>query len=743
MSGRGAGRALSRRDFLRVGSGLTFFVALEAAGCRNVGDPSAAGNVRAGEPPEAPDPEATGYREANKTPFGAWVRIGADDSIVIYNPAAEMGQGSMTSLPLILAEEMDADWAKVRVEHSPVDVEVYGRRWGRVGPGTMLTVGSYAVRGYFMKLRLAGAAIRKALLDLAASALEVPVEELRTEPSVVVHGKSDRRITYGELAAASNEAVGVPEVRERDLKDPADFRLIGHDVERTEIPAKTDGSAMFAIDVKVPGMLYAQMLRSPVHGGRPGSHNQAEVSALPGIEATVVLEHGVAVVGASMKAVLDARKQLRVDWTHDAASEAFDSEAALASYPSIIDRDEVKAQGLSSAGKGLRGLKRANKRLTADYFSDFAYHAQMEPLNAVVAVDEDSAEVWVGTQGPGGVQDAVADALGLEPDRVKVNRYFLGGGFGRRSRRGYVVEAAEISRSVKRPVKLIWTREDDLRYGMFRPMNLQRMQAGLNREGRLETWGHCVVGHGGRLLSSGIEIPFYAVPHQQIEMRGIEYSVRVAHLRSVGHAFNKYAIEAFIDEIAAEVGRDPVDYRRSLMKDSPRALAVLDKVAAMSAWGTPTASGRARGVSVAERSGSIAAAVAEVSVDDEGKIRVHQYWCAVDAGIIVHPANARAQIEGGIVMGLSMALQERITFKQGRVVQSNYHDYPIMRMADAPKVEVEFVPSTEEPTGLGETGGPPTAAAVANAFAALTGKRLRHMPFTHARVNEVLGRAFG
>jgi len=713
----------SRRTFLKTaGAGLSFAVVFGSWGVKTF--------------------SAQGSHAVRASAFGAWVKISTDGSILIYNPAAEMGQGSMTALPVILAEEMDADWSTVRIEHSPIEPDTYGLSWGRGGRGNMMTVGSRAVSGYFTKLRLAGAQIRRVLLDNVARRWNVPVAELTTEPSTVVHAASGRRITYGEIAAFAEAPSELPDIDESQLKSPRDFRLIGHSVPRHDIPSKTDGSARYALDVHVPGMLYGMISRSPVHDGRPASYNEAEVHAMPGITTTVTLDYGVGVIGASVEEVIKARTALKIDWAKGAPAETFDSEASLAAYTDIAGGDRAQGRSIAQQGDAPAALRQAAKRYEADFFADHVYHAQMEPLNAVVSVHEagDGAEIWIGTQSTSGAKEAAAQVLGIDTARIMLHPCYLGGGMGRRSNSDYLVEAVHLSNAVKRPVKLLWTREDDMQYGQFRPMCLQRLAAGVDARGNVTAWTHCVVGDGGGLLTSGIEIPFYDIPHQHIELCTVSHGVRLKHWRAVGHGFNKFAIEAFLDEIAADQSVDPYQFRRQLMRDAPRALKVLDTVAEMADWGGAVPAGRARGLAFGERSGSLAAGVAEVSLDEaSGKIRVHRFWCAVDGGIVVQPENARAQIEGGIVNGLSSALFERITLKDGKVQQSNFHDYPMLRMSDMPEIEVQFVESYEHPSGLGEASLPVTGGAVANAFAALTGKRLRHLPFSPDRVRALTG----
>ena len=729
-------RTQSRRTFIRqAGGGLSFAMVFGPASLavHRAGSPDTLDALMGADSPDS---------SAAEHPFGAWVRIATDGQVLIYNPASEMGQGSMTALPVILAEEMDADWDRVRIEHSPVEPAVYGRSWGggRGRGGSMMTAGSMAVRGYYMNLRLAGAQIRRVLLDNVAREWGVPVSELMTEPGVVVHAASGRRITYGEVAAFAEVPDELPEVSEAELKPPGEFRLIGHSVARHDVPGKTDGSAVFAFDVQVPDMLYGVITRAPVHESSPASFNEAEVRGMPGVVGTLRLDYGVGVVAGTVEEAFAARDAMEIEWAGGARAEGFDSVEALEAYTGIADGDS-RGRPLSESGDVRAAMDGAAMRYEADYFNDYVYHAQMEPLGAVASVNAagDGAEVWAGTQAPDMARAAVARELGVAVDKVTFHPCYLGGGLGRRTMADYIVEAVKLSRSVRRPVKLIWTREDDLQYGAFRPMSLQRLTGGVDAGGNLTAWTHTVVGDGRGLLASGIGIRYYDIPNQRIEMRTASHGVRTKHWRAVGHGPNKFAIEAFIDDIARGEGLDPVTLRRKLLRGSPRAIAVLDLVAEMADWGDAPPSGRARGVAFVERSGTLAAGVAEISLEeDTGRIRVHRFWCAADGGMVVQPRNARAQIEGGIVNGLSTALFERLTLRDGRVEQSNFHDYSILRMSDMPDIEVRFMPSTEPPMGLGEPGVPVAAGAVANAFAALTGRPLRHMPFTPNRVLEVL-----
>jgi len=702
----------SRRDFLKVSAGLSFAFAFPLTGEAQTGPGK---------------------------PVNAWVRIAPDGTVTIYSTGAEMGQGSMTSLPLILADEMDADWSKVKIEWAPADPTMYGYTFQNAK--AMAIVGSRAVMLYYNDLRLAGAQVRKVLLLNAGEKWGVSPASLKTEPGFVVDG-SGRKLSYGEIASFAKVPSPLPAVDKSELKEKSQFRYIGKPMPRRDTPLKVNGSAKYAIDVDLPGMVYATVRHSPVHGGAPESWNEAKVKSMRGVLGVVRLPDGVAVLADSLPHAMAARQALEVKWNKGAA-EGFDSESALQNtYLKVHADPGAKTQTLDSKGDAKSAFGSAAKTYKADYFSDYGYHAQMEPLNAVARLNAagDHVEVWEGTQDPGSSRAAVAKALGFSPEQVTLHQCYMGGGFGRRTLGDYAAEAARISKEFKRPVKLVWTREEDLGYGMFRPQAFQCLQSALDKDGKVNGWTHCVVGDGGVLLQTGIRIPYYQVPNQHIEARGVSHGIRLKHWRAVGHVFNVYAIESFVDEMAAAEAMDPLAFRFEKMNISPRARACFEKVAQMSDWKAPRPQGRALGVSISERSGSLGAGVAEISLDRvTGKIKVHKTWLAVDGGLIVQPEMARANIESGILYGLSSVLHERATIKAGVVQQSNFHDYHLLRMSDLPEsMEVAFIDRDAPPSGLGEIGNPWVAAAVANAFYKLTGKRLYHMPFTPERVQQVL-----
>ncbi|HYJ43930.1 MAG TPA: molybdopterin cofactor-binding domain-containing protein [Xanthobacteraceae bacterium] len=674
--------------------------------------------------------------------FNAWVRVAPSGMITIISPGAEMGQGSLTNLPMIVAEEMDADWAKVAIEMAPADASVYGYMMNN-NQRMMAIVGSRATMLYYADLRTAGAQVRKVMMMNAAERWGVDASTLRTEPSVVINPANGQRLTYGEIAAFGKVPSPLPAVDAKELKAKKDWRLIGKGVARRDTPLKVNGSAQYSIDVRVPGMVYATTLHSPVHNCAPESWNDAEIKKMPGVIGTVKLRNGVAVVADRFERALDASKALQVTWAKGKAT-GFDSEQALhKDYERIHHDPNAPVQTVHAAGDAKAAFSGAAKTFKAEFKSDFGYHAQMEPHNAVVRFNDagDKVEVWEGTQAPDASREAVAKALGFQQEQVTHHQCYLGGGFGRRNGGFEAAEAALIAREIKRPVKMIWTREEDLVQGHFRPQSFQCLEAALDSSGKVAGWKHCVIGDGGNmLLTGGMRIAYYGVPNQQIELRGMSHGVQIKHWRAVAHVFNVFAIESFIDQMAVDANMDPIQFRFERMGATPKARKCFETVAQMCDWKTLRPEGRALGLSISERSGSLGAGVVEISLDRKsGKIKVHKVWVAVDGGIIVSPKPAAANVESAILYGLSSVLHERITLKDGAVEQSNFHDYNLMRMSDTPdEMHVQFVDVDTRPTGLGEIGNPFIAGAISNAFHHLTGKRLRHLPFTPDRVLEVL-----
>jgi isoquinoline 1-oxidoreductase subunit beta len=727
---------LSRRQVMVGAAGLSFAFALSG--------PLARAATFAGAP-------------LGKT-LSPWVSIAEDGTITIMSAATEMGQGSLTSLPLVLAEELDADWSKVRIVPAPVIDEIYGNpAFG----GMIYTAGSNAVKAYFMPLRTFGAQVRRILIDNAAAKLGVPADELITEPSVVVHAKSGRRLGYGEIAAFAVVPAKAPEIKPEQLKKPSQFRLIGKDVMRVELPSKVNGSAQYGIDVQLPGMLYGAVVRAPVEGSAPDTFDEAKVRAVAGVVKPVRLSYGLGVVAETPWAAFAARQIIAdtATWTKSGKAWGFDSEKGHEAFA-------ARARNLAEGGTDwfkvgdLRAeLPKAADTVDALYLCDYAYHAQMEPLNAVATVSPagDAAEVWCGTQGPTVAQEAPAKALGIPRDKVKVNYLLMGGGFGRRGPRDvdFVVDAVLLAKDAGRPVKVMWTREDDVHNGRFRPLSAHYLRAGLDASGKVTAWHHRLVGDrvtpyfdpvryekAGRkdgILMFGADLAGYDVPHQLVEQLYEDTGVRTAPLRGISFLANKFATETFVDEIAIKRELDPLALRRDLLRSNPRGSRVVERAAEMADWGRKR-EGRALGLAYIDYSGSQVAGIVEISLDRKtGEIKVHDFWCTIDCGIAVQPDNVAAQTESSIIYGLGLALSERITIMNGTVEQSNFYDYRVPRMNEAPRMHVEVIATDNPPTGAGQMASPLGAPAISNAIARLTGVRLRHSPFTPERVKAALG----
>jgi isoquinoline 1-oxidoreductase subunit beta len=687
-----------------------------------------------------------------------WVSIATDGTISIMSPATEMGQGSTTSLPLIIAEELDADWSKVRIVPAPPVEALYGNPGFA---GQMYTAGSNAVTSYYRPLRLFGAQVRRVLLENAAKKLGVPVEELSTEPSTVVHAKSGRKLGYGEIAAFAEVPAKAPAVKPESLKKPSEFRLISKDVMRAELPHKVDGSAKYAIDVQVPGMIYGTILRTPVEGGGPDKVDESRIKNTDGVVRIVRLPYGVGVLAETAWAALAARRALdgAVIWTRIGMGWGFDSDAGMEAFAAAASNLKVPATDWDRQGDALGEMSKAASVIEATYRCDYAYHAQMEPLNAIASVSPagDAAELWCGTQSQSLAVEATAKVLGIPRDRVKLNYYLMGGGFGRRGHRDeeFIVDAVLLAKEAGKPVKVLWTREDDVHNGRFRPITAHHVRAGLDAAGKLTAWHHRVAGDrvtpymdpvrfqqgGGKdnILMRGVELRSYDIPHQATDQLYRDTGVRTSPLRGIGFTANKFVTEAFLDEIAHKRGIDPVALRLELLKNTPRGRKVVERVAQMAEWGRKR-DGRGLGFAFIDYSNTLTAGIAEASVDrGTGVIRVHNFWCAIDCGIPVQPDNVVAQTESSLVYGLGMSLTERITIKDGAVEQSNFYDYRIPRMNEVPPMHIEVIATDNHPTGVGQMATPLVAPAIASAVAALTGARLRHTPFTPERVKAALG----
>src|SRR5882762_1477360 len=723
----------NRRDFLKTSAaGLSFAFTLAADPRALISEAAAA---------DAP------------LSASAWVTIATDGTITIVSPAAEMGQGSFTTLPLILAEELDADWAKVRPILPPAWDE---KKFGNPDNGVFQTSASNSVHGYFKALRIAGAQARRVLLDAVAAKWNVPVGELTTEPSVVLHKASGRRMTYGEIATFAKAPAELPKIDDKDLKPTASFRLIGKDVPRAELPTKVTGAAKYAQDVQVPGMVYAAVLQSPYFGGAPETVDDSAARKVPGISDVVKLPDGVGVIGTSVEATQAAKALLKVTWG-DAPGAKHDSERALEEF-AAVGRDKSRdGVPYEKVGDAKAAMAKAKRVFRGEYRTRYVYHAQMEPLSATASVSPDgkTAEIWAGTQGATGLLNQAAALLQTDRAKLKLNQHVLGGGFGRRGQQEVIMDALRLSKAVGKPVKLVWSREDDLTFGKFRPMTAHHIEAGFDENGKLVAWHHRIVSESvvaytaamagtrpapvDRIVMKGSPIPQYPFANKLAEHVIMPGRARLAPWRGVGNGHNAFAAESFLDEIAKDLGKDPIAFRIEISEGVPRMQHLLRTVAEMSDWKRKR-DGRALGTATMVKDDTLAAGVAEVSVERaSGRIKVHNVWVAIDAGIAVQPGNIAAQTEGSIVYGLGHVLREKITIKDGRVLEANFTDYEPARMSDVPNIEVKVISTDNPPTGAGEDGLPVLACAVGNAIATLTGVRLRELPFAPERVRGALG----
>lgn len=664
----------------------------------------------------------------------AFLKIARDGSVTVQVKHLEFGQGVMTSLPMLIAEELDCDWTRVRAALAPA-----APQYAHTAFGMQMTGGSSSVSNSWEQLRTVGAMARAMLISAAATQWKVSADACKTNNGAVF-GPSGQRADYGSLADAAEK---LPKPATVTLKDPKDFKLIGKPTRRLDAPAKVNGTAKFGLDITakdVPNLHIAVVAHPPIFGALVKSFNADAVRGIPGVTHVVQVANGVAVVGKSFWAVKKGRDALKVEWDFEAGSKA-DTTAMQKQY-----RDLTKTTGAVARAGDASALTAATSKITQEFEVPFLAHAPMEPVNCTVRIDGDSCELWLGSQFQTMDAGAAAKVAGVAPEKVKLNTMLAGGGFGRRANPAtdYVIEAVEIAKRTKVPVKTVWTREDDIKGGYYRPMFVHRVEAAVDSAGKISAWDHTIVGQSimaGTMFESfmikngvdatsveGVSDTPYDIPALRATLHSPKNGVPVLWWRSVGHTHTAFVMESMMDTLAKAAGRDPLEFRRAYLQKHPRVLAVLNLAAEKAGWGSALPEGRARGLAVHESFGSVVAEVAEVSVTN-GAIKVHRVVAAIDCGTAVNPLTISAQVESAIAYGLSAALHGKVTLKDGVVEQSNFHDYPILRMNEMPRVEVHVMPSAAKPSGVGEPGTPPIAPAVANAVFALTGKRLTEMPF--------------
>ncbi len=667
----------------------------------------------------------------------AFIQIAPNDTVTFFINKSEMGQGVYTSLPMLIAEELEVDWKKIKIEAAPVAPEYNHTQWGNLqGTG-----GSTSIRSTFDQLRTAGASGRMMLVQAAAQIWGVPPASCKVEGGKVLHPKGEKSLSYGTLVGG---AAKLQPPKEVPLKPAASFKIIGKPRARLDTPAKVNGTAEFGIDVKRPNLLTAVIARPPVFGATLKEFNGEAAKAVPGVKEVVQVDSGVAVVAESFWAAKLGRDALEIKWD-DGPLAKLDSATQGKEYAALAQKPGLVAANRGDAAATLAG---AGKKIEAVYEMPYLAHAPMEPLNCVADVRADSCEIWVGTQMQTLDRNAAAEVTGLPPEKVTLHTTFLGGGFGRRAvgDSHFVREAVQVSKAMQAPVKVVWTREDDIRGGYYRPRAYHAVRAALGEDNLPSVWQQRIVCQSivkgtpfeEGMMKEGIDHTSvegiidlsYAVPNLQVEYQMAPAGVPVLWWRSVGHSFTAFVKECFVDELASAAGQDPLAYRKQLLGEHPRQIALLDLLAEKAGWGKPE-QGRAQGLAIHESFGSIVAQVAEVVVEDN-KIKVQRVVCAVDCGQTVNPDTIVAQMQSAIYFGMAAALHDAITFKNGRVEQSNFHDYPMPRLAEMPVVEVHIMPSKEKPGGIGEPGVPPIAPAIANAVFAANKTRLRTLPLNLA-----------
>lgn len=695
--------SVSRRGFLQAAAGLTIGFYLPGRGELKAQTNTAGGPAK----------------------VNAWVRVGADDSVTLMIHKSEMGQGTVTSLSQLLAEELECDWKKVRTEFPGIDPAF----------GLQGVFGSQSIRTGWGPLRNAGAQARELLLQAAAQSWGIDKALCRASDGVITNTANSKKFTFGQVAEAASKLPPVANVR---LKAPGEYKLIGKPMKRLDTADKVTGRTKFGIDVRVPGMVYAAVARCPVFGGKVVSFDATKAKAIAGVKDAVRISTGVAVIADNTWAAFAGAKALEIKWD-EGPNAAYNSAGIRKAF---TEQTLLPGPSARRTGDGSAGLSAAAKKIEAVYEAPFLAHAPMEPLNCVVHIRPDGCDVWASTQMQAGISAIALRETGLRQDQIAIHTQYLGGGFGRRAGTDYAAEAIELAKAIKVPVKVTWSREHDLQNGIYRPAAVTRFAGGLDAAGwpialtaniacpPMGGGGNFGGGRGGGVDSTsveGIEDLRYAIPHMQVEYHSVTGGVPTTYWRAVGYTQNTFFAESFLDEMAAAGGKDPVELRRRLLAGTPRLLNVLNIAAEKAGWGKPLPAGHYHGVAVVNNIGSFTAQVAEVSVT-EGKLKVHRVTCATDCGQVVNPAIVEQQIRSAIVFGLSAALKGEITIDGGRVQQSNFHQYDVARMDEAPAVDVHIAPSTEAPGGMGEAGVPTIAPAICNAIFRATGKRIRRLP---------------
>ena len=717
-------KAITRREFLKkslAGAGLTIAISITPLGHRIFA---------------ATEKEKVGVFKPN-----VWLQITPDDVVTIVVNKSEMGQGVYTSLPMIVADELDADWKQVKLKVAPAGSAYIDPVWGRQSTG-----GSTSIRHMFEPLAEAGAAARMMLVKAAAQTWSVSEGDCETSAGSVKNKKDGRRLTYGKLTmkASQLKVPDHPEVKKRDQ-----FRLVGTPEARLDIPYKITGSAVFGIDVSVPGMLYGTVERPPVYGARLVSYDEKSAMKIPGLRRVVKIDRGIAVCADTIDAAWNGKKALKARWS-EGVEPHMNNKTLEEKFIAYTDKKGLTARKVGDVNKA---FDQASKKVGAVYLLPYLSHTNTEPMNGTAYVRKDACEVWVSTQNQTGVLELAQKLTGLKSGQIQVHTTYLGTGFGRRFETDFAEEALELSKATGKPVKVIWKREEDMQNDFYRPGNSCRIQGGLDNKGNLIAWSHRVVvpsifarAMPGAVKNGidpaavdGIENTPYEFPNFLVEYVRMDTPVPVGFWRSVGNSHNGFTMESFMDEMAHAAGRDPLDFRLSLLKNNPRPRRLLEAVAEKAGWGKAPKKGQALGIAHHFAFGSYVAHVAEVSVDKKnGQIRVHRVVCAVDCGSVVNPDTIKAQMEGGLIMGLSAALKEKVEFSDGGVKSANFDNYEILRMNETPEIEVHIIVHNDKLGGIGEPAVPPIAPAVANAVYAATGARIRRLPMKPETVLEAI-----